>query len=131
MSDRQLPMFKDTKAFSGFSVDNLQKARSFYGDLLGLEVAEEHGVLALKIKGGNSILIYEKPNHEAATFTVLNFPVEDIEKAVDDLNSLGVVFENYDGSLKTDDRGIFRGNPLIAWFKDPAGNILSVLEEMV
>jgi catechol 2,3-dioxygenase-like lactoylglutathione lyase family enzyme len=124
-------MFKDTKAFSGFSVDDLQKAQKFYGQTLGLEVTKEHGLLVLKIAGGGNILIYPKPNHTPATYTILNFPVEDIEQAVDELTRRGVRFERYDQKeLKTDEKGIHRGEgPLIAWFKDPAGNILSVLEE--
>jgi catechol 2,3-dioxygenase-like lactoylglutathione lyase family enzyme len=124
-------MFKDTKAFSGFSVDDLQKAREFYGQTLGLEVTEEHGLLLLNIAGGGNILIYPKPNHTPATYTILNFPVEDIERAVDELTRRGVHFERYDQKeLKTDEKGIHRGGgPLIAWFKDPAGNILSVLED--
>ena len=127
-------MFKNTKAFSGFSVDDLQKAKQFYGEILGLDVSEteEMPVLSLGISGGTKIMIYEKPNHEPATFTILNFPVEDIEKAVADLKGKGVVFETYDfPDLKTDEDNISRGNggPSIAWFKDPAGNILSVLSE--
>jgi catechol 2,3-dioxygenase-like lactoylglutathione lyase family enzyme len=125
-------MFKDTKAFSGFSVDDLQKAKKFYGQTLGLEVTEEHGLLFLNIAGGGKIIIYPKPNHTPATYTILNFPVGDIEQAVDELTRRGVQFERYDQKeLKTDEKGIHRGGgPLIAWFKDPAGNILSVLEEM-
>jgi catechol 2,3-dioxygenase-like lactoylglutathione lyase family enzyme len=124
-------MFKHTKAFSGFSVDNIQKAKEFYGNILGLEVAEEiMGILTLHIEGGNKIIIYPKPNHEPATFTILNFPVDDVEKTVDELIAKGVVFEQYDlGKMKTDPKGIMRGmGPTIAWFKDPAGNILSVLD---
>jgi catechol 2,3-dioxygenase-like lactoylglutathione lyase family enzyme len=127
-------MFKDTKAFSGFSVDDLAKAETFYRDTLGLEVTKEKmGLLALHINGNsNNILIYPKPNHQAATYTILNFPVDDVEKAVDALTAKGVQFEHYDyDQLKTDAKGIVRGNggPVIAWFKDPAGNILSVLGE--
>jgi catechol 2,3-dioxygenase-like lactoylglutathione lyase family enzyme len=127
-------MFKDTHAFSSFSVDDLQKAKHFYGESLGLEVSETKEGLALKIAGGGDVFIYPKPNHEPASFTVLNFPVTDIEKAVDALDKLGVTFEHYDGEMKTDEKGIFRGGeqnagPNIAWFKDPAGNILSVVEE--
>jgi catechol 2,3-dioxygenase-like lactoylglutathione lyase family enzyme len=124
-------MFKDTKAFSGFSVDDLQKARKFYGQTLGLDVAEEHGLLFLNIAGGRKIVVYPKPNHTPATYTILNFPVDDIERAVDELTGRGVRFERYEQKeLKTDEKGIHRGGgPLIAWFKDPAGNILSVLEE--
>ena len=123
-------MFKNTKAFSGFSVNDLQKARQFYGDTLGLEVSENMG-LELHIAGGNKIFVYQKPNHTPATFTILNFPVDNIEKAVEELRNKGIIFEKYDyGSVKTGKDGIMRGNgPDIAWFKDPAGNILSVLEQ--
>lgn len=124
-------MFKDTPAFSGFAVDDLQAARTFYQQTLGLEVTEEQGLLTLHISGGTKILIYPKPGHIPATFTILNFPVDSIEKAVDDLTRLGIRFEKYEGQIKTDEKGIMRnGGPLIAWFKDPAGNILSVLEPM-
>lgn len=123
-------MLKDTKAFSGFSVDDIQKAREFYGQILGLEVVEEYGMLNLHIAGGSKVLIYPKPNHTPATYTILNFPVNDIEKTVDELTKRSVQFEHYTGMPQTDEKGIFRGGgPLIAWFKDPAGNILSVLEE--
>ena len=124
-------MFKDTKAFSGFSVNDVQKAKEFYGQTLGLDVSEVHGLLQLHIAGGTNILIYPKENHIPATFTILNFPVANIEQTVGDLVRRGVHFESYhEGDLVTDERGIFRGGgPKIAWFKDPAGNILSVLEE--
>ena len=119
-------MFKDTKAFSGFSVDDLPKAKAFYSQTLGLEVSEDHGMLNLHIASGNPILIYPKPNHTPATYTILNFPVKSVDQAVDDLTKRGVRFEHYDN---TDEKGVARGNgPNIAWFKDPAGNILSVLE---
>lgn len=122
-------MLKDSQAFSGFSVDDIQKAKAFYGETLGLDVSEEHGMLDLHLAGGAEVLVYPKPNHEPATFTILNFPVDDIEKTVDRLSERGVRFEQYEGEIETDERGIFRGEgPLIAWFKDPAGNILSVLE---
>jgi catechol 2,3-dioxygenase-like lactoylglutathione lyase family enzyme len=122
-------MFKDTKAFSGFSVDDTQKAKSFYGQTLGLEVSEQNGLLFLHIAGGNPVLIYPKDNHTPATFTILNFPVDNIEAAVDELTRRGVRFEIYDG-FNQDAKGIARGDgPNIAWFKDPAGNILSLLEE--
>ncbi len=127
-------MFKQAKAFSGFSVNDLQKAKAFYGEVLGLKVTDNPmGLLELHIAGGNNILIYPKPNHVPATFTILNFPVEDVEKAVDELTRLGVRFEQYDNAIKTDAKGISRSEegPTIAWFKDPAGNILSVLEEKV
>jgi predicted enzyme related to lactoylglutathione lyase len=124
------PALKDSKAFSGFSVDDIPKAKQFYGGTLALEVSEAQGLLKLHLAGGATVVIYPKPNHTPATFTVLNFPVADIEKAVDQLTKSGVRFERYDGALKTDQLGIFRGGgPLIAWFKDPAGNILSVLEQ--
>jgi catechol 2,3-dioxygenase-like lactoylglutathione lyase family enzyme len=127
-------MFKSTKAFSSFSVDDLKNAKAFYGETLGLEVAESQEGLELKIAGGGSVFLYPKPNHSPATFTVLNFPVDDIDRAVNDLRGLAVQFESYEGEIKTDEKGIFRGGeqgkgPNIAWFKDPAGNILSVLEE--
>jgi catechol 2,3-dioxygenase-like lactoylglutathione lyase family enzyme len=125
------PMFKDTKAFSGFSVNDLQKAKEFYGQTLGLEVSEAYDLVTLHIAGGTKVLMYPKENHTPATFTILNFPVANIEQAVDELARRGVHFESYhEGGLVTDDKGIFRGGgPKIAWFKDPAGNILSVLEE--
>ena len=119
-----------SKAFSGFSVNDIQKAKEFYGRTLGLEVSESHGLLNLHLAGGTTVLIYPKPNHVPATFTVLNFPVDSVDKAVDELTKRGVRFQIYnEPDLKTDERGIFRGGgPVIAWFKDPAGNILSVLE---
>jgi predicted enzyme related to lactoylglutathione lyase len=126
-------MFKDTKAFSGFSVNDLPKAKEFYSQTLGLDVSDAPmGLLQLNIAGGTVILIYPKPNHTPATFTILNFPVENIEDAVDELTKRGVRFEHYDGpDIKTDEKGIHRGDvgPKIAWFKDPAGNLLSVLQE--
>ena len=124
---------KDSKAFSGFSVDDLKKAKDFYANVLGLEMVDNPmGHLELHIKGGSRILIYPKPNHEPATFTVLNFPIENIDQAVEELTSRGVRFEQYEGQIKTDEKGIFKSpgkGPSIAWFKDPAGNILSVLED--
>jgi catechol 2,3-dioxygenase-like lactoylglutathione lyase family enzyme len=123
-------MLRDSNAFSGFSVDDIQKAKNFYGETLGLDMSETHGLLKLHLAGGNTVLIYPKPNHTPATFTILNFPVRNIDKAVAELTKRGVRFERYEGDLKTDDKGIFRGGePLIAWFKDPAGNILSVLQD--
>ncbi len=124
-------MFKSTKAFSGFSVNDIQKAKEFYGQTLGLEVSESNGLLRLHIAGGTKILVYPKPNHTPATFTILNFPVPQIDAAVAQLSERGVRFERYDlPQMKTDEKGIFRGGgPLIGWFKDPAGNILSVIEE--
>jgi predicted enzyme related to lactoylglutathione lyase len=122
-------MLRDSKAFSGFSVDDVPRAKQFYGETLGLDVSEENGLLALHLGGDSTVLVYPKENHEAATFTVLNFPVEDVEATVDRLAATGVRFEHYDGELQTDAKGIFRGEgPTIAWFRDPAGNILSVLE---
>jgi catechol 2,3-dioxygenase-like lactoylglutathione lyase family enzyme len=124
-------MFDHAKPFSGFSVNDLETARRFYHDTLGLEVTDAPmGALRLKIDGDTSVFVYEKPNHTPATFTILNFPVDDVEEAVDELTERGVRFEIYkEGELKTDARGIHReGGPKIAWFKDPAGNFLSVLE---
>ena len=122
-------MFKNAKAFSGFSVNDLQKARQFYSEILGLEVSENMG-LDLHIAGGGKIFVYPKPNHTPATFTILNFPVDNIEEAVEELRKKGVIFESYEEPMKTDEKGIYRGGgPNIAWFKDPAGNILSVLEQ--
>jgi catechol 2,3-dioxygenase-like lactoylglutathione lyase family enzyme len=122
-------MFRNTKAFSGFSVNHLEKARQFYSEILGLEVTENMG-LELHIAGGNRIFVYPKSNHIPATFTILNFPVDDVEQAVDELTARGVTFEKYEEPIKTDEKGIFReGGPKIAWFKDPAGNILSVLQD--
>lgn len=122
-------MFGKTKAFSGFAVDDLAAAKTFYGETLGLEVSESNGLLTLHIAGGTDILVYPKPDHTPATFTILNFPVEDIEKAVDELTARDVRFQRYD-QLPTDEKGIFRGGgPLIAWFTDPAGNVLSVLQD--
>jgi catechol 2,3-dioxygenase-like lactoylglutathione lyase family enzyme len=123
-------MFGDTKAFSGFSVDDLGRAKAFYGDTLGLEVSEEHGLLFLKLGTGASVLVYPKENHEPATFTILNFPVPDIDAAVADLRAAGVELERYEG-IPADEHGIVRDpqGPPIAWFRDPAGNILSVLEQ--
>jgi catechol 2,3-dioxygenase-like lactoylglutathione lyase family enzyme len=122
-------MFKDTKAFSGFAVDDVQKAREFYGDTLGLKTSEEYGLLTLHIAGDRPTLVYPKPGHTPADYTILNFPVDDIDKAVDELTARGVRFEKYEG-FDQDEKGIARGEgPYIAWFKDPAGNVLSVLQE--
>lgn len=124
-------MLEASKAFSGFSANDIGKAKEFYGKILGLKVPESHGVLMLHLAGDNNVLIYPKPNHVPATFTVLNFPVKDVDQAVDELTKRGVRFEIYDlPDIKTDKKGIMRGKgPAIAWFKDPAGNILSVLEQ--
>ena len=120
---------KNTKAFSSFSVKDLEETKKFYGQTLGLEIAETDEGLMLQIKGGNDVFIYPKPDHTPATFTVLNFVVDEVDKAVDELTKMGVRFQLYDkGELKTDDRGVFQGKPKIAWFKDPAGNFLSILE---
>ena len=127
-------MFKDTKAFSGFSVDDVERAREFYGGTLGIEIGEEPapGLLNLRLGGDRPTLVYDKGDeHRPASFTILNFPVDDIEAAVDDLAGRGVEFLRYEGTeMETDERGIFRGGgPLIAWFEDPAGNVLAILEE--
>ena len=122
-------MLTDSHAFSGFSVDDVPAARTFYAETLGLDVTEENGMLQLHLAGGSTVLVYPKPGHVPATFTVLNFPVDDIERAVDELAARGVTFERYAGmEADMDAKGIFRGGgPLIAWFTDPAGNIFSVL----
>lgn len=128
---RASKLFKDAKAFSSFSVNDLKRAKEFYGQTLGLDVKESEEGLELRT-GGQNVFLYPKPNHTPASFTVLNFPVDDIETAVDELESLGIRLERYDlPDMKTDERGIFRGKPgpQIAWFKDPAGNIMSVVEE--
>jgi len=126
-------MFKDSRAFSSFSVNDLQQAKEFYAQKLGLEVSVTPEGLDLRLAGGGRVFIYPKPNHSPASFTVLNLPVDDIEQAVEALTKLGVHFEHYEGEIKTDAKGIFRGadrdqGPTIAWFKDPAGNILSVVQ---
>jgi catechol 2,3-dioxygenase-like lactoylglutathione lyase family enzyme len=122
-------MLANSKAFSGFAVRDLQQARDFYGDTLGvaINVLDEENLISLELAGDRSTLVYAKPDHEPANYTILNFPVEDIDKAVDELTARGVTFERYDG-LEQDDKGIARGQgPDIAWFRDPSGNILSVL----
>jgi predicted enzyme related to lactoylglutathione lyase len=124
-------MLENSPAFSGYSVDDIPRAKQFYGETLGLEVSEEYGLLTLHLAGDRDTLVYPKGDrHVPATFTVLNFPVEDIEDAVDGLVARGVAFERYEG-MEQDERGISRGGggPLIAWFTDPAGNILSVLQQ--
>ena len=122
-------MFENTRAFSGFAVDDVRKARDFYGETLGLKTSEEHGLLTLHLAGDRDTLIYQKPDYTPATYTILNFLVDDIDRAVDELAKRGVQFERYDG-FEQDEKGIFRDEgPYIAWFKDPAGNILSVLQE--
>jgi predicted enzyme related to lactoylglutathione lyase len=123
-------MLGDSKAFCGFSVDDAEKAKAFYGDVLGLRVTDiegSPGLMTLHLGGDTNVLMYPKPDHEPASFTILNFPVEDIDATVDELAKRGVTFERYDWA-NPDDKGINRGmGPAIAWFKDPAGNVLSVL----
>ena len=122
-------MFGNTKAFSGFAVDDLETAKKFYGETLGLKFSEHYGLLTLHLASGRDTLVYPKPGHTPAEYTILNFQVDDIDAAVDELVSRGVELEKYDGSGQ-DAKGINRaGGPYIAWFKDPAGNILSVLQE--
>ena len=121
-------MLADSRAFSGFAVPDIEQARRFYGEVLGLVVEEENGLLRLHIAGDRDIVVYPKPDHTPATYTILNFPVDDLEATVDALAQRGVVFERYQG-FEQDERGILRGQgPPIAWFKDPAGNILSVIQ---
>ena len=125
-------MFENSKAYNGFAVDDIEKAREFYGETLGVKTSildEENGLMALDLGEGPDTLVYLKPDFTAATYTILNFPVEDVEKAVDELAERGVGMERYDG-FEQDERGINTGaGPRIAWFKDPAGNILSVHQE--
>ena len=126
-------MFKDTAVFASFSVSDLSKAKQFYAVTLGLDVKEMSVGLNLTFAGGGTAFIYPKPNHTPASFTILNFPVQNIDDAVGELTRKGVAFEKYDGEMQTDAKGIFRGadknhGPNIAWFKDPAGNILSLIE---
>ena len=123
-------MLAQSKAFSGFAVDDLEQAREFYADTLGLDVKliDDPGLLNIRLAGGRDVLVYPKGDFEPATYTILNFPVDDVEAAVDDLAARGVAFERYDG-MEQDEKGIAHGpGPEIAWFKDPAGNILAVLE---
>jgi catechol 2,3-dioxygenase-like lactoylglutathione lyase family enzyme len=124
-------MFRDSGAFPSFSVNDLKQANAFYGRTLGLDVSETPEGLQLNLADGFKVFLYPKPNHTPASFTVLNFVVNDIDEAVDELKSLGVRLEKYDqAEIRTDAKGIMRGNgPQIAWFKDPAGNILSVVED--
>jgi catechol 2,3-dioxygenase-like lactoylglutathione lyase family enzyme len=123
-------MFAETKAFSGFAVPDLTQAREFYEGTLGLNVSEDNDLLVLHLAGGRDTLVYPKPDHAPATYTILNFQVADIDEAVDQLTQRGVRLERYDG-FGQDEKGISRaeGGPPIAWFTDPAGNILAVLEE--
>src|SRR6185436_13863356 len=126
-------MFRNTKAFSSFSVDDMQKAKEFYGKTLGLDVADSPEGLILKLAGGTKVFIYKSTDYQAPDHTVLNFPVDDVDRAIDELAERGVRMEHYDlPDIKTDARGVFRGKTgpkAIAWFKDPAGHILSVLQE--
>ncbi len=122
-------MLEHSKAFSGFSVDDMPAAKKFYSETLGLDVSEENGMLWLRVTGDDGILVYPKPEHTPASFTILNFAVDDIDTAVDELTARGVRFERYN-DFDLDDKGIFRGGgPYIAWFTDPAGNVLSVLQD--
>ena len=124
-------MLKESKAFSGFAVDDLAKAKDFYGSTLGVDVGDgPMGTLEIRLGGGANVFVYPKDDHEPATYTILNFPVASVEKAVDELSAKGVKFEHYGSEFGQDDKGIARdpNGPAIAWFKDPAGNILSVLE---
>jgi predicted enzyme related to lactoylglutathione lyase len=125
-------MLAEAKAFSSFAVDDIDTARRFYGETLGVEVEDvpPHGLLSLKVGDGPGVMVYPKEDHEPAVFTVLNFPVDDVDAAVAELEGRGVRFERYEGTaMETDERGVFRGGgPLIAWFTDPAGNVLSVVE---
>jgi catechol 2,3-dioxygenase-like lactoylglutathione lyase family enzyme len=133
-SERKVMMLGESRAFSGFAVDDIQNAREFYGDTLGLRTSEEHGLLTLHLAGDRPTLVYPKPDFVPATYTILNFPVADIDDAVDELAARGVRFERYDG-FEQDEKGVVRGmgpqgtGPSIAWFTDPAGNILAVLQE--
>lgn len=121
--------FKNTKTFSSFSVKDLGVSKKFYGETLGLDVSETDEGLILHTKGGNDVFLYPKADHTPATFTVLNFVVDDVDKTVDELTKMGIRFQIYDkGELRTDNRGVFQGKPKIAWFKDPSENFLSVLE---
>ena len=121
-------MLGESKAFSGFAVDDLEKAKAFYEDVLGLKTSAEHGLMTLHLAGDRPTLVYPKPDHEPATYTILNFPVEDIDAAVEALMERGVAFEIYEESGQ-DEKGVMRQyGPPIAWFRDPAGNILSIIQ---
>ena len=124
-------MLETSKAFSGFSVHDLAEAKSFYGQTLGLQLTEDSGMLRLHLGGGATVLVYAKPDHVPASFTILNFPVDDVARTVEELSGRGVRFEHYEGTaVQTDSHGVFRGGgPLIAWFKDPSGNVLSVVQQ--
>ena len=122
-------MFANTKAYSGLAVNDLEAAREFYGETLGLRTSEEHGLMWLHLAGGRDTLVYQQPEVTPASYTILNFEVDDIDDAVDALAARGVTFERYEG-VQHDDKGVFREEgPYIAWFKDPSGNVLSVLQE--
>jgi catechol 2,3-dioxygenase-like lactoylglutathione lyase family enzyme len=123
-------MLEQSEAYSGFAVPDVEEAKRFYTDILGIPVTDEEGMLALHIAGGRDILVYPKPDHAPANYTILNFPVSDVERAVDELTARGVEFQRYPGMEDDqDDKGVFHGGgPLIAWFTDPAGNIFSVIE---
>jgi catechol 2,3-dioxygenase-like lactoylglutathione lyase family enzyme len=122
-------MFENSKAFSGFAVNDLEAAKTFYSETLGVKVTEQNGLLTLHLAGGRDTLVYPKPDYTPATYTILNFPVDDVDAAVAELTRRGVTFERYEG-IEQDDKGVARGiGPAIAWFSDPAGNILSVLQE--
>ncbi len=122
-------MFGNTEAFSGFAVDDVEKAQDFYGETLGIRTSTENGILTLHLAGQRDTIVYPKPDHTPAGYTILNFRVDRIERAVDELVARGVELERYDG-FEQDERAIFRGGgPYIAWFKDPAGNVLAVLQE--
>ncbi len=124
-----MTMFANARAFSGFAVEDLNAAQKFYGDVLGIATSEQNGLMTLHLAGGRDTLVYPKPGHVPADYTILNFPVDDIDSAVDELTARGVTFERYEG-LAQDGKGISRGyGPDIAWFRDPAGNILAVLRE--
>jgi catechol 2,3-dioxygenase-like lactoylglutathione lyase family enzyme len=128
-----VPVLQNSKAYSGFAVDDLDQARAFYEGTLGLEVVEvdpANGVLELRTGGGRNVVTYLSPNFTPASYTILNFPVDDVDRVVDELTARGVRFERYD-EFPQDDKGIVRGSgrPLVAWFKDPAGNVLSLVQE--
>jgi catechol 2,3-dioxygenase-like lactoylglutathione lyase family enzyme len=124
-----MAMFANTRAFSGFAVADLQAAQKFYGEVLGIATSERNGLMTLHLAGSRDTLVYPKPGHVPADYTILNFPVDDIDAAVDELSARGVLFERYDG-LAQDSKGVSRGQgPDIAWFRDPAGNVLAVLHE--
>ena len=121
-------MLANSKAFSGFAVSDIAEAKAFYGETLGLDVSEEHGILTLNLAGDRPTIVYPKPDHEPAGYTILNFPVDDVGAAVDELTARGVQFERYEG-FPQDEKGVMRGHgPDIAWFKDPSGNVLSVIK---